>query len=388
MTLKIGLVAGETSGDLLGAGLIRALRSICPEAEFAGVAGPRMIAEGCSAWLPAENLAVFGLAEVAGHLPALIRARRQLRDRFLGWGADAFIGIDSPDFNLGLEIMLRRHGLRTVHYVSPSIWVWRPWRVRKIRRAADLVLCLLPFETGLYEQAGVATRFVGHPVADEIARCNERAPARAALGLADDATVIAVMPGSRIGELERLGDEFAGTIRWLAERRSGLAFVAPMAGPRLREMFTACLERSASGVPVTVLDGRAREAMTASDVVLAASGTATLEAALIKRPMVVAYRVSPLTRWVLETFRLLRVKRFALPNLISDRDLVPEILQDQVSPERLGSTVVEVLDDERGRAALLRQFELIHATLARNADVRAAEAVLALCASSTGERVT
>ena len=381
--MKVGLVAGEASGDVLGASLITAIRQRAPGVQFAGVAGPKMIAAGCDAWVPAERLAVMGIAEVIKVLPELLRLRRGLVRRLRAWQPDVVVGIDSPDFNLGLERKLRASA-RTVHYVSPSIWAWRPRRIRKIARAADLVLCLLPFETAPYDEAGVAARFVGHPLADEVARRSDPAPARQALGLAAERPVVAVLPGSRGTELAHLGEDFAGAIGWLAARRPDLQFVAPMARPDLRQRFADALARHAGGAEVRLVDGQAQSAMAAADVVLLASGTATLEAALIKRPMVVAYRLAPFTRWLLEFFRLLRVRRFALPNLLAGRDLVPEILQDEVTPERLGTEVLRWLDDEPARAALQVEFLRIHELLRRDASARAAEAVLELCAAGKG----
>jgi lipid-A-disaccharide synthase len=377
--VKVGLVAGEASGDLLGAGLIAAIRERVPGARFAGVAGPRMTAAGCEAWVPTERLSVMGLAEVLKVLPELLRLRRSLARRLRDWQPDVLVGIDAPDFNLGLERKLRG-SVRTVHYVSPSIWAWRPRRIRKIGRAADLVLCLLPFETRPYESAGIPSRFVGHPLADEIPDRSDAAPARAELGLDPQRPVVAVLPGSRGTEIGHLGDDFAATVAWLAARRPALQFVAPMARPDLRERFQAMLGARAGNVAVTLTDGRAREAIAAADVVLLASGTATLEAALIKRPMVVAYRVAPFTRWLLETFRLLRVTHFALPNLLAGRALVPEVLQDAVTPDRLGEETLRWLDDRAASDALVAEFDRMHRALRRNASVQAAEAVMDLCA--------
>jgi lipid-A-disaccharide synthase len=376
--VKVGLVAGEASGDVLGAGLIAAIRQRAPGVQFAGVAGPKMIAAGCDAWVPAERLSVMGIAEVLKVLPELLRLRRGLVRRLRAWQPDVVVGIDSPDFNLGLERKLRA-SVRTVHYVSPSIWAWRPRRIRKIARAADLVLCLLPFETAPYDEAGVAARFVGHPLADEVPANSDPVPARQALGLAAARPVVAVLPGSRGTELDHLGEDFAGAVGWLAARRPQLQFVAPMARPDLRRRFADALARHAAGAAVRLVDGQAQRAIAAADVVLLASGTATLEAALIKRPMVVAYRVAPFTRWLLEFFRLLRVRRFALPNLLAGRELVPEILQDAVTPERLGSEVLRWLDDEPACAALQAEYVRIHDLLRRDASARAAEAVLELC---------
>jgi lipid-A-disaccharide synthase len=385
MSLRIGLVAGEASGDQLGAGLMREIQARHADAEFRGVGGEQMVAAGLDAWHLADELSVMGLAEVAGHLSRLLRIRRDLIRRFAAWAPDVLVGIDSPDFNLGLEARLRRAGIPTVHYVSPSVWAWRAGRIRKIRRAADLVLCLLPFEPAAYRRAGVAAEFVGHPLADRIPMRSDRSVARRNLGLGEEGELVAVMPGSRASEIHHLGGDFAGAVAWLAERRPDLQFVAPMARPGLTDAFRAQLQSRASGVRVRLLEGRSMEAMTAADAVLMASGTAALEAALIKRPMVVAYRVAPLTRWLLQTFGMVKVDRFSLPNLLSGKDLVPEILQDRVSAEALGAAVLAQLDAGSGRLALLEAFDEIHGILRRDADRRAADAVLA-CRRSAGDR--
>ena len=384
LSLKVALVAGESSGDLLGAGLIRSIRKLCPNAEFAGVAGPRMIAEGCASWDAYDRLAVMGLGEVFRRLPELIRLRKSLRDRFESWQPDVFVGIDSPDFNLGLELMLRRKGIRTVHYVSPSLWAWRPRRVKKIRRAADLVLCLLPFETRIYAEADVPARFVGHPLADQIPHRSDRSSARSCLNLPVDGQVVALLPGSRTSEVRALADDFAMTTAWLAEQHRDLVFVAPMTRPDLASIFSDSLRKLAPGTDVRVFEGRSHDAIAAADVALLASGTATLEATLIKRPMVVAYRVSRVSKFVLKTFRLLKVDRFALPNLLSGEALVPEILQDEITPPRLGEAVLKFLDDPGLCDTLIDSFDRIHAVLQRNADSCAAQAVVELCSRKSG----
>lgn len=385
MPLSVFLVAGEASGDRLGAGLIRAIRTMSPEARFEGVAGPAMIEAGCRAWCPSEALSVMGLTEVVRHLPRLLRLRRQLVRRLLDEPPDVFVGIDAPDFNLGLERRLRREGIPTVHYVSPSIWAWRPGRVETMRRAADRVLCLLPFELEPYQKAGVDAVFVGHPLADAIPLRVDPAAARAALGLPAAGQVVAVLPGSRAGELRALGGDFAGTIDWLHRQRREIHFVAPMASQQTRALFAEALAARAPGAPVRLVDGRSTEVMAAADVVLLASGTATLEAALIKRPMVVAYRLSRMTQWFLETFKLVRIQHFALPNLLAGRELVPEFLQSSVTPPNLGQAVLAWLDDRASRDRVTDQFEMIHRCLRQSADQRAAQAVLDLCAGGDGE---
>lgn len=377
--LRIGLVAGEPSGDLLGAGLARALRARYPDAELAGIAGPAMQAEGVQSWAPLEQLSVMGLAEVIRHLPGLFALRRGLLAQFERFRPHVVVGIDAPDFNLGLERRLRQRGIRTMHYVSPSIWAWRPGRVHTVARAADEVLCLLPFEPPLYHAHGVAARFVGHPMADSIAPGSDRAAARAALGLEPDgATWIALLPGSRHGEVERLGEVIAGAAALLAARRPGIRFIAPMATLALRTQFAAQLARHAPGVTVKLVDGRSREVMAAADLVVLASGTATLEAALLRRPMVVAYRVAPATARVVRALGLLTTQYFALPNLLAGEALVPELLQEQATPGHIAAAAGSLLDDPARCAALQARFAEMHDLLRQDADRCAAEAVLAM----------
>lgn len=375
--LRFALVAGEASGDQLGAALIRSLRQRDPQAKFFGVAGPKMQAEGCEAWAPSEELAVMGLFEVLSHLPRLLQLRGELKHRLRIERPDVFIGIDAPEFNLGLARGLRDAGLRTVQYVSPQVWAWRQGRVRGIGAAVDLVLCLLPFEEQFYAQAGIRADFVGHPLADVIPEENDRSAARRQLALADRPTV-AVLPGSRVGEVSRLGEDFAGAIRWLAERRPALQFVAPMANPAVRSLFVRALERHAAGVDVRVLDGQSHSALAAADVVLVASGTATLETLLTKRPMVVAYRLGALTAWLLRTFKLMKAPYFSQPNLLAGERIVPELFQEQVTPETLGSELLRELDDPAVRERQEHVFADIHRRLKRNASDRAAQAILGL----------
>jgi lipid-A-disaccharide synthase len=381
--LRVGLIAGEASGDLLGAGLVRELRRIYPDALFEGVAGPAMLAEGVHGWLPMERLSVMGLAEVLSHLPELLRIRRRVTGRLLDWHPDVVVGIDSPDFTLAVERRLRAAGIRTVHYVSPSVWAWRAGRIHGIARSADLVLCLLPFEPPIYQAHGIPAEFVGHPMADTLPLVPDRSASRAALGLSvpdRDGTgeVLALLPGSRHGEVSRLGGDFAAAAARLAAMRPGMQCIAAMASPTLRERFAAQLSERAPGLEVRLYDGRSREVMAAADLVMLASGTATLEAALLKRPMVVAYRVAGTTFRLVRSMRLIKVRRFALPNLLAGEDLVPELIQDEVTPERLAAEAVALLDDAPRRARLVARFAALHELLRRNADRRAAEAVLRL----------
>ena len=378
--LTFGLVAGEASGDNLGGPLIRALSARSPGARFAGIAGPRMSESGCEAWYPSDALAVMGLAEILHHLPRLLRLRRDLLERLVAAAPDAFIGIDSPEFNLRVARALKERGISTVQYVSPQVWAWRQGRVHSIGQAVDLILCVLPFETTFYESHAVRAVFVGHPLADRVPLVSDPLPARAALGLPASGPIVAVLPGSRGGEVNKFGPPFAVTVAWLASQRPGLTFVAPMANAAARAGFERALRDHAPGVDVRLVDGRAQEALTASDAVLVTSGTATLETALVKRPMVVAYRVAPLTSWLLRGMKLVKTEFFSHPNLLAGRALVPEFFQEQVRPDVLGPAVLEQLD-RPDRASLVEAYTQIHEGLRRGASARAAEAVLDLVAA-------
>jgi len=371
------MVAGEASGDNLGGPLIRALAARTDGARFYGVAGPAMTDAGCEQWYPSDTLAVMGLAEILQHLPRLVRFKRDLLRRFSAARPDAFIGIDSPEFNLRMARDLRERGVATVQYVSPQVWAWRRGRVRTIAEAVDLVLCVLPFETAFYQSHDVGAVFVGHPLADRVPFESDPVAARAALGLPVGGEVVAVLPGSRGGEVSRLGPPFAATVAWLAEQRPELGFVAPMANAAARLVFEQALRDHAPGVQVHLVDGRALDAIAASDAVLLASGTATLETALVKRPMVVAYRMAPLTGWLLREMKLVKTEFFSIPNLLAGRQLVPEYFQEQVRAEVLGPAMLEQLE-RPDRGALVDAFGEIHQVLRRDASARAADAVLEL----------
>lgn len=380
---RIAIVAGEISGDRLGAGLIAAVRARRPDVQFAGIAGPAMQAAGCEAWVASEELAVMGLAEVVRHLPRLRRVLRDLEARLAADPPDLFIGIDAPDFNLRVERRVRPAGLRTIHYVSPSVWAWRPGRVKLLREACDHVLCLLPFEADFLARHGVPATFVGHPLADELPADPDRGRARQALCLPAAGPVVAILPGSRAGELERLGPVFAATAAWLADRVPGLTAVVPMATPALRQRFAGQWTAAATaGVDVHLLDGQAQAAMAAADVVLLASGTATLEAMLVNRPMVVAYRLAPVTYALLKALRLVRVEHFALPNLLAGERLVPELLQGAAHPAALGAEVLRWLDSPADCARLRERFAGLGSVLRRQASERAAEVVLGMLPGS------
>lgn len=369
--LRVALVAGEASGDILGAGLMQALKARHPDAEFIGVGGARMEAEGLKSYFPMERLAVMGLVEVLGRLFELLGRRRQLARDLIAAQPDVFIGIDAPDFNLGLELKLRRAGIKTVHYVSPSVWAWRQKRVLKIREACDLMLTLFPFEAQFYDAHQVPVRFVGHPLADAIAPQADRAAAREALDLPQDEPVVALMPGSRGGEVARLGELFLDAAIRLRALRPGIRFLLPCATPERREQLEQML--AGRDLPLTLLNGRSHEALAACDAVLIASGTATLEALLYKRPMVVAYRVAPLTYRILK--RLVKSPYISLPNLLAERLLVPELIQDAATPEALAQAVAPLID---GGQVQTEGFDVIHRALRRDASVSAADAVLKL----------
>ncbi len=369
----IAVVAGESSGDQLGAALIRALAARRPDIRFVGVAGPAMRAAGCEAWFDAEELSVMGLAEVLRHLPRIARLKRQLAERLLALRPAAYVGIDAPDFNLRVEPILRRAGLRTVHYVCPSVWAWRSGRVQTLRHACDHVLCLLPFEAPFLAQAQVPATFVGHPFADQIDAVTDPASSRAKLGLGSG-PIIGLLPGSRAGEVARLGPDLLAAGRLLRADRPALELVAPMATAAVRLQFEA--QCRAHDLPVRLVDGQAREVMAASDVLLTASGTATLEAMLIGRPMVVAYRFAPLTYALARGLRLVNVRHFALPNLLADEALVPELLQSQVTPARLAAEAAGFLDNPSRVSALRLRFSKLHEQLRRDASACAAAAVL------------
>ncbi|MFS2200464.1 lipid-A-disaccharide synthase [Pseudomonas sp. Pseusp3] len=368
--LCIALVAGEASGDILGAGLMRALKARHPAVEFIGVGGPLMQAEGLTPYFPMERLSVMGLVEVLGRLRELLARRKKLVADLIAAKPDVFIGIDAPDFNLNIELKLRQAGIKTVHYVSPSVWAWRQKRVLKIREGCDLMLTLFPFEARFYEEKGVPVRFVGHTLADAIPLEADRAAARAELGL-PDGPLVALMPGSRGGEVGRLGALFLDTAQRLRALRPGVRFVMPCASPQRRAQLEELL--AGRDLPLTLLDGQSHLALAACDAVLIASGTATLEALLYKRPMVVAYRLAPLTFWILK--RMVKSPYISLPNLLAQRLLVPELLQDDATVETLAQTLSPLIE---GGEEQTRGFDEIHRTLRLDASNQAADAVLNL----------
>lgn len=370
--LRVALVAGEASGDLLGAGLMQALREQHPNISFMGVGGPRMEAEGLVSAFPMERLAVMGLVEVLGRLRELLGRRKALVAQLLEARPDVFIGIDAPDFVLEIEAQLHRAGIPAVHYVSPSVWAWRQKRVLKIRDGCDLMLTLFPFEARFYEEQQVPVRFVGHPLADTIPLDGDRLAARQALGLAQDGPVIALLPGSRGGEVGRLGALFLDAAEQLLAVRPEVRFVLPCANAARRAQVEQLLE-GRPPLPLLLTDGRSHEVLAASDGVLIASGTATLETLLFKRPMVVAYRVAPLTYLILK--QLVKSPYISLPNLLAGRKLVPELIQHEATPERLVAELLPLLEHPEQQTD---SFAAIHHSLRRDASVQAAGAVLDL----------
>ena len=375
--LRIALVAGEASGDILGSGLMRAIKARHPDAEFIGVGGPLMEAQGMTSYFPMERLSVMGLVEVLGRLKELLARRKLLIQTLIDEKPDVFIGIDAPDFTLNIELKLRQAGIKTVHYVSPSVWAWRQKRVLKIREGCDLMLTLLPFEARFYEEQGVPVRFVGHPLADTIPLQADQLAARAALGLGAG-PLVALMPGSRGGEVGRLGALFFDAAERLVAVRPDIRFVLPCASPQRREQIEQLLQ--GRELPLTLLDGQSHEALAACNAVLIASGTATLEALLYKRPMVVAYRLAPLTYWILK--RMVKSPYVSLPNLLAQRLLVPELLQDAATAEALAQTLLPLLENGDAQTA---GFDAIHRTLRRDASNQAAEAVLNLIGATPSQ---
>ena len=386
--LRVGIVAGEHSGDQLGAALIAALRERAPAVECFGVAGPKMIAAGCEAWARSEELAVMGLTEVLQHLPRLLRLRSDLRRRFTAARPDVFVGIDAPEFNLLLARQLKAAGIRTVQYVSPQVWAWRQSRVRTIGASCDLVLCLLPFETEFYRQHQVPAVFVGHPLADQIPLTIDSAEARRALGLDPLTKVVALLPGSRIAEVSRLAAPFAAAAAWIATRRPGWQFLAPMASVAAREAFVREIAQVPDVPTIRVLDGQAQRALAAADGAIVASGTATLETLLTGRPMVVAYKVSAPTAFLLRTLKLVKVRYFSQPNLLAGRRLVPEFFQEQVQGAALGDALLQELEDRDHVRELLDEFTAVHRSLRRGGAARAAEAILECAGRGSGAPVT
>ncbi len=376
----IALIAGEDSGDQLGADLIAALRRRYPDARFVGIGGARMQAVGFESWYDIKELSLFGFAEVVSHLPRLLRLRKALLARLVAAKPSVVVGIDAPDFNLGVEKRLRQAGLRTVHYVSPSVWAWREKRAEKIGLSADRVLCLFPMEPAIYARHGIDARFVGHPLADRFALVSDRVGARAFLQLSQNAPVLAVLPGSRASEVAQLGRSFLDAARQVATHLPGLRIVIPAANERVKASIKALLGDAQGDEAPLLLDGHAHEAMLAADVVLLASGTAALEAMLAKRPMVVGYRVSPVSYRIARALNMLKTDVYALPNILARANgmgdntvLVPELMQNDFTADKLAAATLELFRDSERRGAIVAAFEQLHLALRGDLDGHAGD---------------
>ncbi|MGL6580243.1 lipid-A-disaccharide synthase [Aeromonas caviae] len=372
--IRIGIVAGETSGDILAAGLVRELQARYPDAQFEGIAGPRMQALGVKALFEMEELSVMGITEVLGRLPRILQVRRELLRHFIANPPDIFVGVDAPDFNIGVELKLRRAGIKTVHYVSPSVWAWRQGRIHKIKAATDMVLAFLPFEKAFYDRFDAPCRFVGHTMADDIPLVPDQGAVREALGIDPARRWLAVLPGSRTAEVGFMAPVFLEACKHLTVHTPDLGFIVPLVNQKRREQFLAIKAEVAPELDMVLLDGQGREAMIAADVVMLASGTAALEAMLVKKPMVVGYKLKPfsylLAQWLVKTDYV------SLPNLLADKMLVPELIQHECTPANLVEEVSKLLDHDNSE--LITTFTRLHEKIRCNADVQAAEAVAAL----------
>lgn len=373
----IAMVAGEASGDLLAGLLLDGLKDRWPGLQASGIGGPQMARRGFSVWWPSDKLAVSGYVEVLMHLRELLGIRRQIAERLLNQRPSLFVGVDAPDFNLGLEQRLREGGVRTVHFVCPSIWAWRPERIHQIKQSADHVLCIFPFEVDLLAQHGIASTYVGHPLARVIPRVPDRAAARDALALPNDARVVAILPGSRASEVRRLAPRFFAAAALMLAERPGLHFVVP-ALPRLRPLIEQSAREAGLGSELKIVEGRSHQVLEACDVTLIASGTATLEAALYKRPMVVSYAVN----WL--TYRLMKRKQLqpwvALPNILCRDFVVPELLQGDATPQALAQATLQWFDAPDRVVTLRQRFERLHDELSRDTATLAANAITKILA--------
>ena len=376
--LRVGIVANEPSGDVLGASLIREIRARVPDAVFEGIGGPNMIAEGCKTLFPMEKLTVMGLVEVLKHLPELLGIRKTLFNHFLADPPDIFIGVDAPDFNLGLETKLKQAGIKTVHYVSPTVWAWRPKRVEKIKKAVDLLLAIFPFEEEFLKMHGVPVTYVGHPIADEIPLDADPDEARERLGLDSQYLYIALLPGSRMSEVETLSEPFLKAAKIIKQRFPDCRFLVPLINSRVRDAFSNAVDTTQADLPLHLFDGQARDVMLASDAVLTASGTATLEGMLLKRPMVVSYRLNALTYWIVTTFNMLKIDYVAMANLLAEEEIAPELIQHDATPEALANAMIGILESPQRIAYIQETCARLHKTLKQNSGARAAQAVLEL----------
>lgn len=374
--LRIGIVAGETSGDILASGLIKQIKTIHPNAHFVGIAGPKMLGLGCESLFDMEELSVMGLVEVLSRIRRLLFVRKSLLHYFITHPVDVFIGVDAPDFNLGLELKLKRQGIPTVHYVSPTVWAWREKRIFKIAKATNLVLSIFPFEKAVYSKHAIPCEFVGHTLADDIPLEPDKSAARKALNLSPSDTVLAVLPGSRQSEVATLLDIFMQSAEILTEAKPGLKILIPVVNRQRKIQVETYFANRANYVDYRIVIGHSRQVMIASDAVLLASGTATLEAMLCKRPMVAAYRLNKLTHQMMKW--MYKAKYFTLPNILADEKIIPELLQEDVNAQTISELLLPMLTDERVQQQLITRFTELHLLLKKNADVQAADAVLTL----------
>ena len=374
---RIVIIAGEASGDRLGASFIHSARALRPDLSFEGVAGPAMIEAGCDVWFDSHDLAVMGFFEVFRHLPRILKIRRAVVQRLLADPPDLLLGIDSPDFNLPVECIAHAAGIPVVHYVCPSVWAWRQSRVKTLRKSCDHVLCLLPFEATFLAEHDVAGTFIGHPLADEISGDSDRATARRLLGLESE-RVLALLPGSRMSEVSRLGPAFAETVAWLSKRDAGLGFVVAAVNAEIASWLEQCFRTHAPGCKIDVVTSQTHAAVIASDAVLVASGTATLEVMLLRRPMVVAYKLAASTYHLARLLNLIKVAHISLPNLLAGRTLVQELIQHEANPAAMGAGILELLGSPERQAELADEFGRLHAQLRRSAADRAAEKALGI----------
>ncbi len=374
--MKVGILAGEASGDLLGAKLIQALRHATPGVQVEGIGGPAMIAAGCHSLYDIERLAVMGFVEPLLRLPDLLRLRRDVYHHFLANKPDVFIGIDAPDFNFGLELKLRRAGIPVVHYVSPSVWAWRQYRIKKIAQAVDLMLTLLPFETKFYEQHQVPVRYVGHPLAEQMPLSNDTLTARRALCLEEDATYVALLPGSRRQEIQYMAEPFLRAAALMHQQHPHLRFITSHVNEERYQSFHDAYKQYAPHLPLTFFTRRSQDVMAAADAVVVTSGTATLETMLHKKPMVIAYRMSPLTYTLAK--RLVKIPFIGLPNLLAEASLVPELIQNDVTPENIAQPILSYLQQPDSVVTLTQKFTELHQMLRSDSSHQASQAILSL----------